>query len=83
MLWFYWLSPIVSRWLRTRLKRHQSSYSAEIEQTMAMFPEVKLQVFYCWRTAAKEHWSKRISAFSFCLFSLIFAVDESGNHTHQ
>ncbi|WP_428741810.1 hypothetical protein [Tenacibaculum sp.] len=74
IIWIFIVSPLLMRLLKFLLKKKKSSYQAEVDSALALFPYLKTIVIFSWKESKNTHGIYRISEFvtNCILYSMFF-----------
>jgi hypothetical protein len=48
VIWYFYLAPLLINYTKRFLRKRQNIYTEEIEEIIALFPELKNILLYCW-----------------------------------
>jgi hypothetical protein len=71
LIWYIFVGPLFSKFIRKLLSQKKKSYGWEIEHTLAMLPIIKKIIIYIWR---KSNTKKGINRIKFFLTSTIYIL---------
>lgn len=74
-IWYFFIAPIVLKYLRKILKKKQNQYISEISKIVEYFPHLKSLVFYCWKESSESKGYKRIKYFVVNVFAHLLISD--------
>jgi len=63
VIWFTILAPIAGKYFQKFIARRKSDYSKDIEEIIAMFPQFKKIVNYCWNLSKGKKGLQRVGYF--------------------
>ena len=78
-IWFYFISPLIKKYIRNRLTKTNGKYSKEIEYIVSGIPEIKQIVISVWKYSSEYKGFWRIYQFIiFCLIYILADFNHSG-----
>jgi hypothetical protein len=75
ILWFKVFSPIVQKFLRSKIMKSKNKYLADVEVIMYIFPFIKRLIKYAWKTSASLKGFKKVSGFATIMLTVLLNYD--------
>lgn len=73
IIWYFYVAPLLIYYTKRYLKKRQNRYTGEIEEIMALFPQLKNILLTCWtKTSEHKGWRKYRLFFSHSLITMLF-----------
>ena len=72
MIWYFFLAPMLVKWIQTWAKKTQNRKAAELEAILLLIPEMKYILLISWKLSSKSPWAFRWISFVRLAFYLCF-----------
>lgn len=76
-VWFYIISPLISRFLRNKLVENKNNYNKEISEIVNQLPFLKTAAYTIWKSTSEYSGFKRI--YHFIVMTLAYALYEKNS----
>ncbi len=73
LIWYFYLAPLLINYSKRYLKKRQNRYTEEVEEIIALFPQLKNILFHCWNKSSGHKGFQKYRLFlSYSLITMLF-----------